>query len=494
MPYKINIIGLGLFTNPTNALIIDCINPNQEYNIKPDYGDLYNWFAVSDVRNIANVGWHVITNTERYNLLQVYYTLATAGGQLKEVGTNHWLTPNTGATNNSGLGLKGTGERNQNGSFTNFKLRTGFHVSDNAAWLNYYYASYNSNGFALSNAEFTKNAGLPIILVKDSTLKANGTRGIYIGNDGTQYETAVINGIEYTAQYLIESKYRNGDIIPEVKDNATWSSISYGAKCHINNDKAISTFSDKPALLSIKDIEVIGTNRNTGEKVLLNINNHVINISYNNDGVTSIITLNQFISCTYNPFFINATIDTAISELFDPNIYSTIQIISHYQLKDQNGIIINNYDQSLTDSPSNLFFESTGISKSKSNIINIDTMTLNDFKEVAARRLKTEVHRIRIDTKVINFENEGGAKQIDFVEIDNVRTHAYVKNIESFFTGEDADNKIQCFDNYRGENTLVYNHDPADKHFKGCNFFADQLILDGICQGQVIVYTAEKLV
>lgn len=34
------------------------------------------------------------------------------------------------------------------------------------------------------------------------------------------------------------SKYNNGDIIPEVTDPNTWSSLTTGAWCHYNNDPA----------------------------------------------------------------------------------------------------------------------------------------------------------------------------------------------------------------------------------------------------------------
>lgn len=82
-----------------------------------EYGKLYNWYAVNDPRGLAPSGWHVPTDTEWATLSTCLGESALAGGLMKEIGTTHWYSPNTAATNLSGFtGLPG-GYRNVDGTF-----------------------------------------------------------------------------------------------------------------------------------------------------------------------------------------------------------------------------------------------------------------------------------------------------------------------------------------------------------------------------------------
>jgi uncharacterized protein (TIGR02145 family) len=83
------------------------------------YGRLYTWYAVSDNRNICPTGWHVGSDTEWAVLINYLGGAAVAGSKLKEVGTIHWLEPNTDATNVSGFTALPGGLRNKNGNFGN---------------------------------------------------------------------------------------------------------------------------------------------------------------------------------------------------------------------------------------------------------------------------------------------------------------------------------------------------------------------------------------
>jgi uncharacterized protein (TIGR02145 family) len=76
---------------------------------KLEYGNFYNWFAVSDPRNIAPEGWHVATDADYTELATFLGGNGVAGGKLKETGTTHWEAPNTDATNETGFSALGAG-------------------------------------------------------------------------------------------------------------------------------------------------------------------------------------------------------------------------------------------------------------------------------------------------------------------------------------------------------------------------------------------------
>ena len=76
------------------------------------YGKLYNYYAVAGIHDtiaatpnkvLAPIGFHVPTDTNWTTLTDHLGGLLVAGGELKEIGTAHWMSPNTGATNSSGF-------------------------------------------------------------------------------------------------------------------------------------------------------------------------------------------------------------------------------------------------------------------------------------------------------------------------------------------------------------------------------------------------------
>ncbi len=81
------------------------------------YGKLFNWYSVNDRRKIAPEGWHVPTDDEWRTLIDYLGGASVAGGKMKETGTIHWKSPNTGATNESGFTALPGGIRNDQGDF-----------------------------------------------------------------------------------------------------------------------------------------------------------------------------------------------------------------------------------------------------------------------------------------------------------------------------------------------------------------------------------------
>ena len=106
--------------NQTNNSIIEkyCYD-DSETNCNT-YGGLYLWDEIMQyvttegTQGICPLGWHIPTDLE-WCTLENYvdagsvscsttgYRGIDAGGNLKETGTTHWYTPNTGATNSSGF-------------------------------------------------------------------------------------------------------------------------------------------------------------------------------------------------------------------------------------------------------------------------------------------------------------------------------------------------------------------------------------------------------
>ena len=85
---------------------------------KDPYGALYNWYAVHS-GNLCPTGWHVPSDSEWTTLTDFLGGESTAGGKLKETGTIHWDSPNTGATNESGFSALPGGFRGAQGIWYN---------------------------------------------------------------------------------------------------------------------------------------------------------------------------------------------------------------------------------------------------------------------------------------------------------------------------------------------------------------------------------------
>lgn len=80
-----------------------CYYKNDSVTYAATYGKLYNWFAVNDPRGLAPAGWHVPSDAEWNTMETSLGNKSVTGLKMKEPGTTHWQTPNTGATNSSGF-------------------------------------------------------------------------------------------------------------------------------------------------------------------------------------------------------------------------------------------------------------------------------------------------------------------------------------------------------------------------------------------------------
>jgi len=143
-----------------------CGYNNSQVNVIT-YGRLYNWYAVEDSRNLAPNGWHVPSDDDWQILIDYLGGASIAGGKMKTTGTAHWLSPNTGATNESGFSALPAGCRDYTGHCTNIVYHAYFwstdEIDNSNAWhrrLDYYY----SRAF---HETYDKRAGFSIRCVRD---------------------------------------------------------------------------------------------------------------------------------------------------------------------------------------------------------------------------------------------------------------------------------------------------------------------------------------
>jgi len=143
-------------------------NYNNDANNSSIYGRLYNWYAIKDNRNIAPTGWHVSTDAEWTTMTAYLGGLGEAGSKLKETGTTHWLTPNTGATNETGFTALAGGCRNSSGVFGDIG-KIGYwwsYTTEGPVFLDWYH--YLRNDYSsLSSYNCALEVGLSVRCVKD---------------------------------------------------------------------------------------------------------------------------------------------------------------------------------------------------------------------------------------------------------------------------------------------------------------------------------------
>ncbi len=143
-----------------------------DYNNDPNnsiiHGKLYNWYAVN-TGCLCPEGWHVPSDEEWKTLITTVGGFDTAGGILKEAGTAHWISPNTGATNLKGFkGLPGGG---RNGVLDlifgdigyNGLWRTSTESGLHSSWFYF----MDSNSSLVVRTEFVKKQGYSVRCIKN---------------------------------------------------------------------------------------------------------------------------------------------------------------------------------------------------------------------------------------------------------------------------------------------------------------------------------------
>ncbi len=123
------------------------------------YGGLYQWdeamqyVSIDGVQGICPLGWHFPTDAEWCTLIQFIdptFNCSTngnsgtdAGGKMKETGTSHWLTPNTGATNSSGFTALPGGRCRYNQFFNLTTAAYFWSSSESTTWWAWYISLFS---------------------------------------------------------------------------------------------------------------------------------------------------------------------------------------------------------------------------------------------------------------------------------------------------------------------------------------------------------------
>ena len=141
------------------------------------YGVLYNWLAAmnegesstakpSGVQGVCPCGWHLPSDAEWEQLID-YLGTGVAGGKLKEKGTTHWNSPNTGATNETGFTALPGNYRKDDGTFASVGEDSDFWsaTEDNSKYA--WFLNIHFNESDVGRNTFKKEVGFSVRCVKD---------------------------------------------------------------------------------------------------------------------------------------------------------------------------------------------------------------------------------------------------------------------------------------------------------------------------------------
>lgn len=143
-----------------------CWYNNEMSSFKSLYGALYNGYSVSTGK-LCPMGWHVPNDSEWTVLITYLGGETVAGEKLKEKGLDFWVSPNTGANNESGFTALPGGLRYYDGIFHDFGFSgywwTSTEYSESRAFFRYMDYEY-SNVFRFNNL---KKIGFSVRCIKD---------------------------------------------------------------------------------------------------------------------------------------------------------------------------------------------------------------------------------------------------------------------------------------------------------------------------------------
>jgi uncharacterized protein (TIGR02145 family) len=150
--------------NLTRGAFIDFNNASANGII---YGHLYNFYAVADARGICPSGWHVPTDAEWNVLISFLGGDSVAASKLKEKGTLHWASPNSGVTNVTGFTALPGGYRSDSGLFINLRNMGYWWSSTQESSSGGWARNMNHFDLGVSRTNYLKTYGFSVRCIKD---------------------------------------------------------------------------------------------------------------------------------------------------------------------------------------------------------------------------------------------------------------------------------------------------------------------------------------
>ncbi|HBH49701.1 MAG TPA: hypothetical protein DDX98_13740 [Bacteroidales bacterium] len=248
------------------------------------YGALYNWYAVNTGK-LCPVGWHVPTDEEWTQLSDYYGGVSNLGGKLKETGTSHWVSPNTGATNETGFTALPGGSRNISGNFGStgylgiWWSATEHDTYYNAAWSRYVKNDeglfYNSRSGNTNHIH--KGNGFSVRCVKENTSNSAYSNPDCLKQVAPCLESMIVTwcpvskdtvGIECIGDACLAPKVtyiQDYEIAYKEQSATNWETYSYSL-----NGTEFAPMSPKAKISNLKP----GTNYEVKVRGLINENNY----------------------------------------------------------------------------------------------------------------------------------------------------------------------------------------------------------------------------
>jgi uncharacterized protein (TIGR02145 family) len=160
-----NVTSEAQWTTLNSGARVNCFNDAQFDN---PYGKLYNWFAVSDARNVCPTNWHVADTADWSSLINYLGGEAVAGGKMKSIDTLYWPDGNLYGNNESGLAMLPAGNLNHLWLFEGFGYFGNYWAADEEAINNGYMLSLVPDYWdAHIIGGVQKKSGLSVRCVKD---------------------------------------------------------------------------------------------------------------------------------------------------------------------------------------------------------------------------------------------------------------------------------------------------------------------------------------